>query len=118
MIDPVTNAYSHAYVLAPDGRTPQPENDSRRWSDSMQDLRARDAHAVARDSIAAGLMISTVFMGTDLSSGDGPPQLWETALFEDAGEGRLGQFVEVLDRYSSWEAAAAGHAAEVALFNR
>lgn len=62
---------------------------------------------VADDTIGE-VWVSTVFLGTDYNFlGEGPPVLWETAIFEKD---------EVVDirRYSSREAAERGHTEVVA----
>lgn len=46
--------------------------------------------------------ISTVFLGLDYGYGDGPPQVWETAVF-------LGDNVTISARYASREQALEGH---------
>lgn len=53
-----------------------------------------------------GVKVSTVFLGLDHSFGGGPPQIFETLVFEGDHDGDM-------DRYSTWEEAEAGHAAMV-----
>ena len=57
---------------------------------------------VAKDTVG-DCDVSTVFLGVDCSFGSGPPVLWETMIFGGAYEGWQ-------DRYTSREAAIAGHA--------
>ena len=48
-------------------------------------------------------IISTIFLGVDYNFGEGPPILFETAVF-------LGGSTLRLKRYSTWEQAVEGHA--------
>ncbi len=95
------------YVLEADGRTPRPEPDQRAWKRQRDELMGCDGHVVAKD-VVGEVVVSTVFLFTDMGAEE-LPVLWETGLFKHAGEGRLGKFIEVVDRYGSWEAAKAGH---------
>lgn len=59
-------------------------------------------------------MISTVFLGLDHSWGQGPPQLFETMVFDLHGESGAESDIEgSMWRYSTWDEAEAGHAATV-----
>lgn len=89
------------YIL--DGHTPVPTEDMRAYGRMFKDP---DARRVARDRVGV-LNVSTVFLGTDHSFGDGPPLLFETMVFGLSDE-------EPCDRYSTWDEAVAGHAAMVA----
>jgi len=51
--------------------------------------------------------ISTVFIGIDMSFCNGPPLVFETLVFDDAGAG------DDQWRYSSWDDAVTGHKAVV-----
>lgn len=62
---------------------------------------------VAKDEIG-DIEISTVFLGLDHAFGGGPPLLWETMIFGGEQDGYQ-------ERYSSREAALAGHTKAVAL---
>ncbi len=59
------------------------------------------------DEKAGKYRVSTIFLSADYSNGYGPPQLFETMVF---GRGPLDQEQE---RYSSLDAAEAGHKAWV-----
>jgi len=60
------------------------------------------ARRVAEDTVD-GKLVSTVFLGLDHQFGSGPPLVFETMVFHD-GDGREEW------RYSTWDAAVAGHA--------
>ena len=61
-----------------------------------------DRH-VAKTNINENIKVSTVFLGIDHSFGDeGSPILFETMIFG-------GTLDEEMDRYSTWDEAAAGH---------
>lgn len=51
---------------------------------------------------AKQILVSTVFLGLDMSFGDGDPLLFETMVFN-------GPLDNEMDRYSSWVEAEAGH---------
>lgn len=55
---------------------------------------------VAKDTVGEN-EVSTVFLGLDHSWGDGPPVLFETMTFGPIGEYQW--------RYTTWDAAVAGH---------
>lgn len=57
---------------------------------------------VERTEIADNVLISTVFLGHDLSMGRGKPLLFETMVFDD-------ETARLEDRYSSWKEAETGH---------
>ncbi len=50
--------------------------------------------------------VSTVFLGIDYGFGQGPPVLWETAVFGP-------RKTDIVDRYTSWDDAKVGHAMAV-----
>lgn len=93
------------YVLDFAGN-PVLEPDMAEWGRFMEDA---DQRIVARDEIG-DVTVSTVFLGVDHGWGDGPPLLWETMVFgqRDADGDRP------MWRYTSREAALAGHAKAVA----
>jgi hypothetical protein len=76
-----------------------------------------DARRVALTELPVGggpgWVVSTVFLVVDHSFGDGPPVLWETAV----SCGVCGGF-DVVARYASRDAAAAGHEAWVGAVER
>lgn len=60
-----------------------------------------------RPTWGGGISVSTVFLGMDHSYSDlGPPILFETLVFGGSCDGNM-------DRYATWAAAEAGHAAMV-----
>jgi hypothetical protein len=63
----------------------------------------RAERRIALDEVA-GAVISTVFLGVNHQWGDGPPLVFETLV---SG----GQLDGEMDRYSTWDEAAAGHVA-------
>ena len=71
-----------------------------RWKDEDQSRVALTAIGDVR--------VSTVFLGLDLSYGDGPPILFETMVFGLPDED------EPQERYATWEEAEAGHERMVA----
>lgn len=84
---------------------PVEEPDALAWGRWMQTA----DRIVARTHFGDGSYVSTVFLGCDHDfSGAGPPVLWETMVFGPGTED------EEMDRYSSREAALAGHDAIVA----
>ena len=85
------------WKLDADGRTPVTTEDVREWGKMLDS----DARIVGKDTVA-GQDVSTVFLGVDHSFGGSVPVLWETMIFSGPHNGyQL--------RYSSWEAAEAGH---------
>lgn len=90
------------YILDEEGN-PVPEPDLIKWGLWLEGSFRR----VARTEINEKLVVSTVFLGLDHNFGEtGPPILWETMLFRN-GKG------EESERYSSADAAIAGHWAMV-----
>ena len=86
---------------------PVPENDMSVWGAFMED---NDKRRVANTEIN-GTEISTVFTGIDSTLGGGPPALWETMIFG-------GEHESFQERYTSMNAAIAGHATAFALVSR
>ena len=100
MFDSTRNRF---YVLDEEG-TPVPEPDVLKWARSFVSDRT-----LKQDELSNGTVISTVFLGINHSWDDrGPPILWETMIFG-------GSHDEDQYRYSSREAALAGHDKAVAL---
>ncbi len=92
---------SDLYVLA-DGYV-VPVRDARAWSDWFN--RHPEERVVARDEVEPGVTASTVFLGLDHSFGVGPPVLWESMVFGPDDH----PWSDYQDRYTSREAAEAGH---------
>lgn len=92
------------WILDDEGRAVNPA-DFEQYAAFMADPERR---RIDEDTLAGGTWISTVFLGVDPSFGLGPPVLWETMVFGHDGD--------PLDceRYTSAEAARAGHCAHVA----
>ena len=84
------------YVL--EGKETKRASDVIEWG-KMIDYANRQ---VARDRIADGIEVSTVFLGLDHRYGDGPPVLFETLVFGGESDGEM-------MRYSTWEEAEIGH---------
>lgn len=106
------------WMLEEDGRTPRPATVAELAMARVDRMALVPGRIVGRDVVGA-LVLSTVFMGMDLNHDQHPaalPMLWETGVFNDAGDGELGDFVEVVARYTTWEAANAGHARAVRNF--
>jgi hypothetical protein len=90
------------YVL--DGTEVRPVEDFRLAAQRF----ALDQRCVARTILPDGREVSTVFLGLDHNlSGSGPPLLFETAVFTEAGS-------DIIARSSTWAEAAAQHAETVA----
>jgi hypothetical protein len=96
---------SRWYVLGgPDGHTPIHEPDITKaavWFGKTEE------RTVAKTALPGGLEVSTVFLGLDHNMGDGPPQLFETMVFDGDSRG-----VDTW-RCSTWTEAEAMHAAAV-----
>jgi len=89
------------YVLDDDGR-PKAVSDVIEWGKWYADPRRQVA-----DTMIGDVRISKVFLGLDHSFHDcGPPVLWETMVFGGVLNGEQ-------DRYTSRDAAVAGHAETV-----
>jgi hypothetical protein len=96
---PHEDDYPFWYVLDDDGR-PIPCHDR----DVVEAFIISDRRRVALDTFADGAVeVSTVFLVHDHAFGGGPPVLWETLVFGGPLDGAC-------DRYTSREAAVAGHA--------
>ena len=92
------------YILI--DRQPIPCDDLRVWGEWFENT---DNRRVALDDVN-GAEVSTVFLGIDHNfSSHGPPLLFETMVFFDGND------VEA-QRYATWDAAVAGHAALVAKY--
>ena len=95
------------YVLDKDGK-PVPEADVIKWGRFM----SSEDRVVQQDTLPDGIAISTVFLGVDQHCGGrGPPVLWETKIFGGPNDGYD-------ERYSSLEAAHAGHQRAISLASR
>ena len=80
------------YILR--DRVPIACEDTLEWGSWFQNA---DRKVMATD-LGDGGRISTVFLGLDHSFGGGPPQLFETLVFD-------GPLSDEMDRYSTWEEA-------------
>ena len=89
------------YILDAGGNAVQ-EPDLLKWGRWFQ---TADRH-VAND-IIGGVRVSTVFIGLDHIFDDGPPLIFETMVFG-------GPLDQEMERYSTREQAAAGHAVMIA----
>lgn len=74
----------------------------------LSKTRGTDRKRVALTNVAPGVKVSTVFLGVDHQWGDGPPLVFESLAF-----GVLDDEREIIDRYSTWDEAVAGHEAMV-----
>ncbi len=93
----MTKVMSEYFIL--DGKEVVPVDDvlvCGRW---FEDFDRR----IARDEIGE-VQVSTVFLGLDHQFGDGPPLIFETLVLDGKLDGEI-------DRYSTWDEAAAGHVA-------
>jgi hypothetical protein len=93
--------YLGCYILDEDGQ-PVPCQDLRAWAEWRVDH--REQARVSRTEVGART-VSTVFLWIDHGWGEGPPVLWETAIFEPD------RHVIVVARYRSLVEAQAGHVA-------
>jgi hypothetical protein len=94
------------YILDDDGQ-PLACPDVLVWGQWMRDADKDRLRVVAQDKDegpdGGEVLVSTVFLGTDHRFiGKGPPILWETLVFG-------GALADEMNRYSSREAALAGH---------
>jgi hypothetical protein len=95
------------YVLDKDGKA-VPEADVTKWAQFM----SSEGRIVQQNALPDGTAISTVFLGLDHHCGGrGPPVLWETKIFGGPRDGYD-------ERYSSLEAAHAGHQRALSLASR
>lgn len=86
-------------------------------------LRTRHPCHVARTDLDNGITVSTIFLGLDHGVPflpDYEPELFETMAFDRGTppEMKRSTFYDEQWRYPTWEAAAAGHIAAVALFRQ
>lgn len=101
----------HLFRLAEDGTTPIGCHDAIAWAQWFETA----DRVVAQTPIGQPpvLYVSTVFIGVDYSWGLGPPRLWETlnvAATPDGADFRAhGEDLDIQARYTSHEAAHAGH---------
>ena len=68
--------------------------------------KAREERRVARTELADGIVVSTVFLGSDHQWGNGPPHIFETMTFGGPND-------EDCERCSTWVQAEAQHAQAV-----
>ena len=85
------------YILGED-HVPERVHDVVTWGEAFGTMNRR----VAFDEVAPGVTVSTVFLAIDVAFGDGPPELFETMVFDDYDGGDM-------DRYATWDDAVAGH---------
>jgi hypothetical protein len=111
------------YVL--DGHTPKMISPDE-WMARAQSDQELMPHVAKTDIYPRGpgdgrIHVSTVFLASDHGWGMGPPLLFETMIFPDAGwdmplpNGETGALSDFQERYTTWDAAQAGHKAAVAL---
>jgi hypothetical protein len=70
-----------------------------------------DNRQLAHTQISKNIRVSTVFLGYDHSFNGGTPVLFETMIFG-------GRYDQHQDRYTTWDAAQAGHLTAVAMAER
>ena len=87
---------SSNYIL--EGRTPVVCDDLLKWGAWFE---TADRHVL--QTVQDDVRVSTVFLGLDHSFGNGPPLLFESMVFGGPHD------QELMDRYSTWEEAEAGH---------
>jgi hypothetical protein len=95
------------YVLDADGE-PVGTNDAMVFARWFEAARTDGTRIVRQDLDAAGVGVSTVFLGLDQSWHGGPPVLWETLVFGTPLDGEM-------RRYTSKADAIRGHAEMLAL---
>lgn len=93
---------SEHYIL--DGKIAVPVDDVLEWARRFDQKTKR----VAKDEVAPGVVVSTVFLGLNHQYGDGPPLIFETRIFG-------GDHDQDMDRCSTWEEAEEMHHRMVAL---
>lgn len=86
-----------------EGRTPVPQPDVIEYAQWMERADRDGSRVVGRTELPGGVEISTVFLGLNHQHGDGPPVLFETAVFGP-------DETDIVRRYHSWEEAERGHA--------
>lgn len=95
---------SSMYVLDKNGE-PKVETDASKWSEWLDSHSRQVARTVVHGK-EIEILVSTVFLGLDNGSGEGPQLLYETMIFDDSGRERFNCHQ---DRYSTKEEALAGH---------
>lgn len=96
----MTNKY---WVL--EDKTPKLCQNSERWKESLS-----NSNRIVATTKVDGLVISTVFVGIDLGTGEDKPLLFETGVVNRRGE------TEVYGKSSTWEEAQKRHNMVVAIF--
>lgn len=87
---------SNLYILSENGEPVRAESVTQ-WGEWFE-----SADRIVAQYELAGVLVSTVFLGSDHSFGSGPPVLWETMIFG-------GEHDEYQERYTSRESAIEGH---------
>lgn len=95
------NLIAMHYILV-NGR-PTYEPDAGKWAEWFE---TSEQERVVHQTEVGGLMISTTFIGIDLSPLGGEPMVYETMIFGDDGEQALAQFQQ---RYTTLGEAKIGH---------
>jgi len=85
------------YILGED-HVPERVHDVVTWGEAFGTMNRR----VAFDEVAPGVTVSTVFLAIDHAMGFGPPELFETMVFDNDDD-------EEMERYATWDEAVAGH---------
>ena len=87
---------SYQYIL--EGKIPVPCEDAEKWA---KWFKAAERHVALTKG--PGVEVSTVFLGLDHGYESSVPMLFETMIFGGEHDGYQ-------ERYTSWDAAVAGHA--------
>ena len=90
------------YILNQNG-DPEPCEDAVRWAKQFN-----DSNRILANDILGEARVNTVFLGLDHSFGGATPILWETMIFG-------GSHDQYQERYTTRDAALAGHAKALAL---
>ena len=101
------------WILDADGE-PRPVADVQTWAIWFEQATADGSRVLLHDRDerpgAPDVLVSTVFLGLDHAFGSGPPLLWETMILGGVHDGYQ-------RRYSTRDAAIAGHRVACALMN-
>ena len=82
-----------------------PERSATRWAEWLETAPNR---VLKRDALPDGVVVTTMFMGVNLTAAEFPPVLWETMIFGGAHHGHH-------ERYMTRRTALQGHRAAVTL---